>query len=153
MTDATMPDATVADATIADAVAVRGVVATSPRHVVPEVGAPVTTFRLVTGPAAAEARDGRHNWYTVTATHRLALSAAVCVARGDPIVVAGRLRVRDWEGEPVGVTVEIEAHAIGHDLAWGRSVFTRFVEEAALTGHDPSRGDRTAGGDPTAVGP
>jgi single-strand DNA-binding protein len=142
-----MTDATMTDATIADAVAVRGVVATRPRHVVPEVGAPVTTFRLVTGPDGVEARDGRHNWYTVTATHRLALSAAACVTRGDPVVVAGRLRVRDWEGDPVGVTAEIEAHAIGHDLACGRSVFTRFVEEAALTRLDPSRGD------PTAVGP
>ncbi|WP_295120964.1 single-stranded DNA-binding protein [uncultured Leifsonia sp.] len=131
---------------MADAVAVRGVVATRPRHVVPEVGAPVTTFRLVTRPDGVEGTDGRHNWYTVTATHRLALSAAACVARGDPVVVAGRLRVRDWEGEPVGVTAEIEAQAIGHDLAWGNSVFTRFVEEAALTRHGPSRGEHAAAG-------
>lgn len=114
-----------------DEVAVRGVVATSPRHVIPEVGAPVTSFRLITG----RGHDGDRNWYTITATHELALSAAACVALGDPVVVAGMLRVRDWTGETAGVTAEIEAHAIGHDLNWGRSVFTRSVAALPLGGH------------------
>lgn len=133
-----------------DPVAVRGVVATRPRHVIPEVGAPITTFRLVTGPSlvtganSAMTRHGQHNWYTVTATHQLALSAAACVAWGDPLVVAGRLRVRDWEGEPQGVTAEIEAHAIGHDLTWGRSVFTRSVADAQLVELDDVCGVPTA---------
>ncbi len=139
---------------MADPVAVHGVVATRPRHVIPEVGAPVTTFRLVTGPrvevcaedglSADPGRDGSRdaggNWYTVIATHRLAVSVAACVARGDPLVVAGRLRVRDWAGEPDGVTAEIDADAIGHDLAWGRSVFTRRVDGAALVAHREVRG-------------
>ncbi|WP_426623835.1 single-stranded DNA-binding protein [Leifsonia sp. McL0607] len=134
---------------MADPVAVRGVVATRPRHVIPEAGAPITTFRLVTGPSLAtgarsdETTDGPRNWYTVTATHQLALSAAACVARGDPLLVSGRLRVRDWEGELEGVTAEIEAHAIGHDLAWGLSVFTRCVADAPLVAHDDVRGVRT----------
>lgn len=126
--------------TMTDAVAVRGVVATRPRHVTPEAGAPVTIFRLVTG----HGRSAEHNWYTVTATHQLAVSAAGCVARGDPLVVSGRLRVRDWEGEPEGVTAEIEADAIGHDLSWGSSVFTRFVAHAPLVEHEEVRGDPTA---------
>jgi single-strand DNA-binding protein len=132
-----------------DAVAVRGVVATSPRHLVPEAGAPITTFRLVTGEGvveetgATERRCGERNWYTVTATHQLALSAAACVARGDPLVVSGRLRVRDWQGELQGVTAEIEAQAIGHDLSWGSSVFTRFVAHAHHDADEGVRGDRT----------
>jgi single-strand DNA-binding protein len=132
-----------------DAVAVQGIVATRPRHVIPELGAPVTTFRLVTGrvpldgAGSADSNRGWHNWYTVTATHELAVSCAACVARGDPLVVSGRLRVRDWEGEPEGITAEIEAQAIGHDLAWGHSVFTRRVAEAPLVAHDDVRGDPT----------
>ncbi|MCI0155313.1 single-stranded DNA-binding protein [Leifsonia shinshuensis] len=131
---------------MADPVAVRGVVATRPRHVIPQVGAAVTTFRLVTGPrleADADADgppDAQDNWYTVTATHRLAVSVAACVARGDPVVVAGRLRVRDWAGEPEGVTAEIDADAIGHDLAWGRSVFTRRIDGATPVAHREVRG-------------
>ena len=48
--------------------------------------------------------------------------------KGDRLVVAGKLRVRDWDnGERSGTTVEIEAASIGHDLAWGTSNFTRTV--------------------------
>lgn len=138
---------------MADPVAVHGVVATRPRHAIPEAGAPITTFRLVTGsgPAASAGpvgtNDAEANWYTVTATGELAESAAACVARGDPVVVSGRLRVRDWQGEPKGVTAEIEAVAIGHDLSWGRSVFTRRVAGARLVAHAEVRGD------PTGVAP
>ncbi|WP_369963574.1 single-stranded DNA-binding protein [Leifsonia sp. EB34] len=121
-------------------VTVRGTVATSPRHLHAEAGAPITSFRLVTndrrrarrsGPTAP---DGPSNWFTVMAFDELALSAAACIARGDPLVVAGRLCVRDWEGEQLGVTVEIEAEAIGHDLTWGRSEFTRRTEGLDLAG-------------------
>lgn len=90
-----------------ESVAVRGVAATQPRHLVPEAGAPVTTFRLVTS---------HDNWYTVTAFHELARSIAARVDRGDHLVVAGRLCVRDWEGEQRGVTVEIEADAVGREV-------------------------------------
>ena len=62
----------------------------------PEVGAPITTFRLVTGGGggAGGGVGGTDvggpdvggtdacNWYTVTATRELALSTAACVARG-----------------------------------------------------------------------
>jgi single-strand DNA-binding protein len=132
-----------------DPVAVRGVVATTPRHVIPEVGAPITTFRLVTGESPLVAAcgdasdDGRHNWYTVTAAGPLASSAAACVDRGDPLVVSGRLRVREWQGEPEGVTAEIEAFAIGHDLTWGRCVFTRYVVDAQLVARGEVRGGPT----------
>ncbi|MEY9850390.1 single-strand DNA-binding protein [Leifsonia sp. EB41] len=109
---------------MAETVTVRGTVATSPRHVEPETGAPITSFRLVTNDRRRGRRSGarvpeaQSNWFTVTAFDELAVSAAACIARGDPLVVAGRLCVRDWEGEQLGVTVEIEAEAIGHDLSW-----------------------------------
>jgi hypothetical protein len=51
------------------------------------------------------------------------------------------------------VTVEIEAQAIGHDLAWGRSEFTRSVAGvelpdplSAVPGVPPSQGHPTAAG-------
>lgn len=151
---------------MSDPVTVRGVVATRPRHVVPQPGRPITSFRLV----AAGTSDwrghgvrgpGDENWFTVIAFHELAVSTAACVARGDPLVVTGRLRVRDWEGEPPGVTVEIEAEAIGHDLAWGRSVFTRSIRESALAERRDDRGERVRNqvdraarqGDPPGSGP
>ena len=123
---------------MAETVTVRGTVATSPRHLAPEAGVPITSFRLVTNDrrrgrrSGASVPDAQSNWFTVTAFDELAVSAAACIARGDPLVVAGRLCVRDWEGEQLGVTVEIEAEAIGHDLTWGRSEFTRSAAVLAL---------------------
>ncbi|MGN7800980.1 single-stranded DNA-binding protein [Leifsonia sp. 22587] len=115
---------------MSETVAVRGFVATEPRHLVTEGGLPITSFRLVTtrrryNRQAASWEDGGSNWYTVSAFRRLALSAADCVAKGDPVLVSGRLCLREWTGEKQGMTVEIEADSIGHDLAWGRSRFTK----------------------------
>jgi len=42
------------------------------------------------------------------------------------VIVNGRLRVRRWESDDKsGTTVEVEADAIGHDLRWGVSAFTK----------------------------
>ncbi|WP_374010769.1 single-stranded DNA-binding protein [Leifsonia sp. LS-T14] len=126
---------------MSDTVAVRGFVASEPRHLVTEGGLPITSFRLVTtrrryNRKSSTWEDGGSNWYTVSAFRRLALSAADCIAKGDPVLVAGRLCLREWAGEKQGMTVEIEAESIGHDLTWGRSSFTRAAsretpEEAA----------------------
>ena len=123
---------------------VRGCVATEPRHVTTEGGVPITSFRLVNRPRrfgrqGGRGSDGEVNWFTVTAFGPLAVSAAASVATGDPVVVTGWLSVREWLGDgrlrggPCGATAEIEAEAIGHDLAWGRSVFTRTIVETTLS--------------------
>ncbi|WP_431247324.1 single-stranded DNA-binding protein [Leifsonia xyli] len=115
---------------MSDTVAVRGFVATEPRHLVTEGGLPITSFRLVTtrrryNRQSSAWEDGGSNWYTVSAFRRLAVSAAGCISKGDPVLVAGRLCLREWSGEKQGMTVEIEADSIGHDLTWGRSQFTK----------------------------
>ncbi|MGO4535508.1 single-stranded DNA-binding protein [Leifsonia sp. 2MCAF36] len=121
---------------MSETVAVRGFVVTEPRHLVTEGGLPITSFRLVTtrrryNRQASAWEDGGSNWYTVSAFRRLALSAAECIAKGDPVLVSGRLCLREWVGEKQGMTVEIEAESIGHDLTWGRSQFTRAVAPGA----------------------
>ena len=120
-----------------DTTTVRSFVATEPRHLVTAEGLPITSFRLAAtrrrfdkGRQAWE--DAGTNWYTVSAFRRLAFSAAACIAKGDPVLVAGRLSIREWTGEPSGITAEIEAESIGHDLAWGQSVFTRALAETPL---------------------
>jgi hypothetical protein len=56
------------------------------------------------------------------------VNSSTSVSKGDRILVAGKLRVRDWDnGERAGTSVEIEAESIGHDLSWGSAVFTRTV--------------------------
>jgi single-strand DNA-binding protein len=67
----------------------------------------------------------------VTAFRQLALNIAACVAKGDRIVVSGRLSVRDWEsGDRSGTVVEIDADAVGHDLTWGTATYSRTVKRS-----------------------
>ena len=42
------------------------------------------------------------------------------------MVVSGRVRIRDWEHDSgSGTSVEVEADALGHDLLWGTTTYTR----------------------------
>ncbi len=114
-------------------ITVSGLVATTPRHLVTQDGLPITSFRL----AAAHRRfdrkenkwvDGETNWFTITAFRQLAINAAGSISKGERVIISGKLRVRDWDnGERAGNSVEIEADALGHDITWGTSVFTRTV--------------------------
>ncbi len=113
-------------------ISISGLIATTPRHLVTQEGLPITSFRVASTSDRYDGNgnivQGETNWYTITAFHSLALNAATSLHKGDRIVVTGNLRIRDWDnGERSGTSVEIEASAIGHDLAWGTSNFTRTV--------------------------
>ena len=118
---------------MSESVSVTGLVATTPRHIVTQDGLPITSFRLASSTRRFDRSqnkwiDGETNWYTITAFKTLAVNSAGSVNKGDRIMVQGILRVRDWDnGERSGTSVEVEADAIGHDLTWGNSVFTRTV--------------------------
>jgi len=118
---------------MAENITVAGLVATTPRHLITADGLPITSFRLASSSrrfdrALSKWVDGETNWYTVTAFRQLAVNAAGSVNKGDRVFVQGVLRVRDWDnGERSGTSIEIEAEAMGHDLTWGSSVFTRTV--------------------------
>jgi single-strand DNA-binding protein len=118
---------------MADKITVSGLVATTPRHLITSDGLPITSFRLACSYRKFDREqskwvDGETNWYTVTAFKQLAINTATSIAKGERIVVTGDLRVRDWDnGERAGTSVEIEVTAIGHDLNWGTSNFTRTV--------------------------
>ena len=123
-----------------DQIAVTGVIATDPRNVViKDGGLPVTSFRLASQQRRFDREQGRWvdtetNWFTVTAFRALAENAGASLHKGDRIVVRGRLRMREWtNGERSGLNVEIEADAIGHDLAWGRTDYRKVVRSATAS--------------------
>lgn len=128
---------------------VSGLVATEPRHIVTSEGLAITSFRL----AALQRRFDREigqwredgtNWYTVSAFRGLATNVASSVSKGQRVLVSGRLKVRDWDtGERSGVSVDIEADAIGHDLTFGTTTF----ERNRLPESTPSTEDSEATGD------
>ncbi|GAA3498159.1 single-stranded DNA-binding protein [Streptomyces prasinosporus] len=71
--------------------------------------------------------DGHTNFFTVWANRQLAANAAASLSVGEPVVVQGRLKVRTEprEGQQGRMSADIDAVAIGHDLARGTSAFRR----------------------------
>jgi single-strand DNA-binding protein len=70
--------------------------------------------------------DGPTSFYTVWAWRSLALNLAASVSVGEPLLVHGRLRVREEDRAGQRRTsVDIDAVSVGHDLARGTSAFRR----------------------------
>ncbi|MFB7630426.1 single-stranded DNA-binding protein [Streptomyces sp. NPDC056149] len=114
-----------------------GNVATAVEHRETAAGVPVARFRMAaTSRRWDKARecwtDGETSFYTVRSWRALADNVAASVAVGEPLVVQGRLRVREGEQAPEKggqrwFAVEVDAFAIGHDLSRGTSAFRRVV--------------------------
>jgi single-strand DNA-binding protein len=122
---------------MSDTITITGLVATEPRHLVTGEGLPITSFRLASTQRRFDRSqerwiDGETNWYTITSFRQLAINSAGSVKKGERLVVTGRLRIREWEnGERTGTTIDVEADALGHDLSWGTSTFSRTISAAA----------------------
>jgi single-strand DNA-binding protein len=118
---------------LTDTMTVIGVIGTDPRSIDTANGTPMTTFRLASAQrrydrAAQRWIDGSTNWYTVNAFNGLAGNALASLARGDRVIVTGRLTVRPWEvGGKSGTDVSLNADGIGHDLAWGTTTYSKTV--------------------------
>ena len=71
--------------------------------------------------------DSDPSFYDVTVNRGMGENAARCLRRGHPVVVHGKLRVRQFQRPDGswGAAVELDAHALGHDLRWGVTAFTR----------------------------
>jgi single-strand DNA-binding protein len=64
---------------------------------------------------------------TVLCWRSLADNVAMCLRKGEPVLVRGRLRVREYEGKDGsrGTETEIDASSVGHDLNRGVAHFSR----------------------------
>ncbi|MCX5013885.1 single-stranded DNA-binding protein [Streptomyces sp. NBC_00555] len=97
---------------------------------------PSVRFRFAVTPRYFDRRkeawtDGSTSFYTVWARRTLAVNLAGSVSVGEPLVVHGRLRVREDPPDAEGhrwVAAEIDATAIGHDLNRGTAAFRRVVK-------------------------
>ena len=70
--------------------------------------------------------DADTTYLNVTSWRGLAENVGASVKKGDPVIVTGKLRVREWStDEKSGTSVEVEASSIGHDLGRGMAVFSR----------------------------
>jgi len=120
-----------------DMLTIAGNIGNDPIRNETKTGRPVLNFRVGSSSGYYDQRtgawvDGGTNWYAVVAYGNLAEHAKASLRRGDPVIVSGRLKVREWEANgKKGVDVEILADAIGHDLNRGTSAFARRPRTAA----------------------
>ncbi|MFB0833051.1 single-stranded DNA-binding protein [Arthrobacter halodurans] len=118
--------------TMKERITVRGFVATEPEQIVVNETMMISSFRI-----AATARrldretnswqDDHTNWFTVKAFRDTARNVLACVHKGEPVVVTGQLKVSGFQRDDGtrGTNVEIEADALGHDIAWGTTKLVR----------------------------
>jgi single-strand DNA-binding protein len=91
--------------------------------------------------------DGQTSYVTVNCWRRLATNVAVCVRKGDPVAIQGRVCVRpfqDKEGRS-RIAVEIEASSVAHDLNHGISQFNRLRPQTGMTASEYAASRDTAG--------
>jgi single-strand DNA-binding protein len=81
-------------------------------------------------------KDGDTSYFRVTVWRQLAEHAADSLAKGDRVIVTGRLKTRSWE-TPEGETrtvVELDAEDIGPSLRWATAKPERATSGAATSG-------------------
>ena len=94
-------------------------------------GRAFASFRIASNPrrfnrTTNQWADGDPNYLTVTCWGALAENVEASLKKGDPAVVTGKLKIRQWQdGEKSGTAVELDAVAMGADLNRGTSSFQR----------------------------
>lgn len=92
--------------------------------------------------------DDGTSWFAVSAFRNLAEHAKGSLHRGDPVIVTGALKVKEWENDGRrGTSADIVADAIGHDLSQGTSAFVRRPKATPITERprvEPELGDETS---------
>lgn len=118
-------------------IALTGLVATEPRAIITGAGTAITSFRLAStlrrfDKTRQEWVDDITNWYSVSTYRALAGNVASSVKKGERVVVTGRLRLRQWDtGQKSGMSADIDADSVGHDLNVGTATFVRTVFSSA----------------------
>lgn len=98
-------------------------------------GGALTKFRVAATPSfqrEGQWENGTTSFFEVACWRRVGEHVASSVAKGDPVIVHGKLEIREWQnGERGGKDVQITAYSVGHDLAYGLSNFQRFSARTA----------------------
>ena len=114
-------------------VTIRGRLVADPTARTTRTGSPMTTFRIASSvrrPVQGQQgvwEDAETTFYDVVTYKALAANAGVSLRKGHPVSVHGRQRVNSWQKDD-GTTwwaVEVVADAVGHDLSYGTTAFSR----------------------------
>src|SRR5262249_3101879 len=137
-------------------ISLTGYVATQPLAKTLKNGVTTVTMRVAWTPRrrdriTGEWVDGQTSYVTVNCWRRLATNVSVCVRKGDPVAIQGRVCVRpfqDKEGRS-RIAVEVEANSVAHDLNHGISQFNRLRPQTGMTASEYAAA-RDATGDANA---
>ena len=71
--------------------------------------------------------DGPTSFVTIQCWRTLADNVSMCVHKGEPVLIMGRLQIRRFEDAEGAsrTSVEVEASSVGHDLTRGVAQFSR----------------------------
>jgi single-strand DNA-binding protein len=100
-------------------------------------GGSVAAFRLAVGERRLDKErgewvDAHTNFYSISVFGELGANALRSLRKGERVILSGRLRLREWETETKrGVSADVVADAIGHDLRWGTTRFDRTPKPGA----------------------
>lgn len=119
-----------------DSITVVGTVGFDPDYKVDGNGLPRVMLRIASDQWQKNRESGawekaEPNWYAVVAFRYLATNIGASVKKGERVIVTGNLKLHEWvDGGVKRVKPEIVASAVGHDLNWGTSSYTRPVKSA-----------------------
>jgi single-strand DNA-binding protein len=85
----------------------------------------------------------------VTCWRRLAEGVVASLNLGDPVIVTGKFYTRDWVDDEGNhrVLYEMDATAVGHDLARGTSKFQRNTPRLSTSAIENEESERRVGGE------
>jgi single-strand DNA-binding protein len=151
-------------------VTIKGRLTADPNVRTTRAGAPMTKIRIAQSarrPVPGQPgqwEDTEASFYDVVTYRSLAANIAVSLRRGQPVTVHGKQRIVSWQRED-GSTwygVEIEADAVGHDLTFGTTAFSKVGMGRPAESWSPGEGadggladtgeDPMGAGDPTVAG-
>jgi single-strand DNA-binding protein len=114
-------------------ITLRGFVTAEPKFWQPTAKhTPTTEIRVGSTPrrlnrASGEWEDGVTSYYTVKCWRRLAVNVRSSLRKGDMVIIKGKFVTRTWtdDQQRTRTQVQVEADSVGHDLAFGWSLFNR----------------------------
>jgi single-strand DNA-binding protein len=123
-----------------------GYVATQPKAGEMNDGTETLSFRIGWTPRAIDRSTGEwadlpSSFASVTCYRKLAVHGKYSLRRGDPVLLKGTLRVREYVDQ-AGVrrnSVDVVANFLGHDMTRGTSMFSKQSLRAEPTGAEYAR--------------
>jgi single-strand DNA-binding protein len=121
---------------------INGNVVSDPVMIPTKTGVPMCSMRIAVNQRRFDKAtqvwlDADTTYLSVTSWRGLAENVGASIKKGDPVIVVGKLKVREWTSdEKSGTSVEVEASSIGHDLGRGMAVFSRNTRPESENGEE-----------------